>query len=239
MLREKLFTSADGQVLGTASAKLVSTLPIWEGNRNIIEDHVKDIQQSLGDNVENLNHTIFRIALVKLDTGVSKHYIVDGQHRAKVLQEHFEKNPFNNDFDALVSVKEFENEAEIIKYFQDLNRVRAIQWKEDPNIIANKYIQKLLDYFQPPVKKGKPAILYFRHGRTRKPYVSIDLVRQMLLAKYDGNWTITPEQFLQQAQHHNERLLEKIGEKNMKNNIEITQFEIGFALANDEKFLWI
>ena len=239
MLRQKLFTSTDGQILGTASAKLVSCLPVWEGNRNILEDHVKDIQQSLGDHVENLNHTIFRVALVKLDTGVSKHYIVDGQHRAQVLKEYFEKNPFNNDFDALVSIKEFEDEAEIIKYFQDINRVRAIQWKEDPNIIANKYIQVLLDYFQPPVKKGKPAILYFRHGRTRKPYISIDLVRQMLLAKYDGNWTITPEQFLQQAQHHNEKLFQKIQEKTVRTPAEITQFEYGFALANDEKFLWI
>ena len=250
MLRQKLFTSADGQMLGIASAKLVSTLPVWEGNRNILDDHVKDIQQSLGDNVELLNHTIFRVALVKLDTGVNKYYIVDGQHRAKVLKEYFEKNPFNTDdsqgandnhmdFDALVGVKEFENESEIIKYFQDINRVRAIQWKEDPNVIANKYIQVLLDYFQPPVKKGKPAIVYFRHGRTRKPYISIELVRQILLAKYDGNWTITPEQFLQQAQHHNQKLIEKIQEKTGPTLTEITQIQYGFALANDEKFLWI
>ena len=239
MLRQTLFTSADGQILGIASAKLVSTLPVWEGNRNILDDHVKDIQQSLADNVELLNHTIFRVALVTLDTGVKKYYIVDGQHRAKVLKEYFEKNPFNTDFDALVGVKEFENESEIIKYFQDINRVRAIQWKEDPNVIANKYIQVLLDYFQPPVKKGKPAIVYFRHGRTRKPYISIELVRQILLAKYDGNWTITPEQFLQQAQHHNQKLLERIEEKTMRSPTEMIQFEIGFSLANDEKFLWI
>jgi hypothetical protein len=239
MLRLKLFTSADGQILGIASAKLVSTLPVWEGNRNILDDHVKDIQQSLGDDVELLNHTIFRIALVTLDTGVIKHYIVDGQHRAQVLKEYFEKNPFNTDFDALVGIKEFDNESDIIKYFQDINRVRAIQWKEDPNVIANKYIQALLDYFQPPVKKGKPKILCFRHGRTRKPYISIDLVRQMLLAKYDGNWLITPEQFLQQAQHHNEKLLQKIQEKTVQSPTEITQIAIEFALANDDKFLWI
>jgi hypothetical protein len=109
MLRQKLFTSADGQILGIASAKLISTLPVWEGNRNILDDHVKDIQQSLGDNVELLNHTIFRVALVTLDTGVNKHYIVDGQHRAKVLKEYFEKNPFNTDFDILTSIKEFIN----------------------------------------------------------------------------------------------------------------------------------
>ena len=145
MLRQKLFTSADGQILGIASAKLVSTLPVWEGNRNILEDHVKDIQQSLGDNVELLNHTIFRIGLIKTDDNRIKHYIVDGQHRAQVLKEYFEKNPFNNDFDALVGIKEFDNESEIIKYFQDINRVRAIQWKEDPNT-SSKIRWKLDDY---------------------------------------------------------------------------------------------
>jgi hypothetical protein len=251
MLREKLFTSADGQILGIASAKLVSTLPIWEGNRNILEDHVKDIAESLGDNIERINHTIFRVALVKTDDGRVKNYIVDGQHRAQVLKEYFEKNPFNTDnchsskelarmdFDCLVGIKEFENEADIIKYFHDINRVRAIQWKEDPNVIANKYIKALLDEFQPPLKNGKPAIVYFRHGRTRKPYISIDLVRQMLIAKYDGRWTITPEQFVQQAHHHNQKLYEKIQEKNTKTPSEMTQIEYGFALSNDEKFLWI
>lgn len=238
MIKKTLFTSADGQVLGISSAKLVSTLPIWEGNRNILEDHVKDIEQSLGDDVERINHTIFRVARVNTEEGI-KEYIVDGQHRVKVLKGYFEKNPFNTEFDVLVAVKDFNSEAEIIQHFQDINRTRAIEWKEDPKIIANRFIKALLDEFQPPMKNGKPAIMFFRFGRTRKPYISIEVIRDRLIKKYDGHWTITPEQFVQHAYHHNEKLYQKIMDKPNKSATDMLQVEMGFALANDDEFNWI
>jgi hypothetical protein len=240
MLRKTFFTSADGQDLGVSSARLISETAIWEGNRNIMEDHVKDIQQSLGEHVEYLNQTIFRVATVVTDDGRVRNYVVDGQHRVKVLKEYFDTHPIANDFDILVAVKKFDSEKEIIQHFQNLNRTRAIEWKEDPNIIANKYIEALLTEFQPPVKKnGKPIIEFFRFGRTRKPYISIELVRQTLISKYDGRWTMTPDQFVEQVHHHNVKLYQKISEKAARSQVEQTMYELGFCLALDDKLHWI
>ena len=69
--------------------------------------------------------------------------IIDGQHRAKLLKKYF-TNPESEDFEVVVIEKECNNESEIIQLFKIINTTRSIQWKEDPVLVANKYIDVLL-----------------------------------------------------------------------------------------------
>ena len=232
------FQSADGQIFSLESARWISEVDVWDGQRTILPDHVKEIQQSLGDHVEHLNSTIFRIAVITTDLGTKRQLLVDGQHRAQVLKDWF-SNPFNTDFQVIVSKKEFANEAEVIAFFKCLNCTRAIEWKEDPNIVANRYIQTLLNEFQPPGKKGKPEQVFFRAGRTRKPYVSVDLVRRRLIEKYGHCWSITPEQLVASAHHYNELYYQRLQAKSNPTPTEHTMMETGFCLACDENLVWI
>ena len=232
------FNSADGQVFQLESAKWLSEMKVWEGNRNILEDHVKEIQQSLGDTVESLNSTVFRVAVLPTDAGIMKQYLIDGQHRQQVLKNWF-NNPFSNDFQVMVAKKEFDTEAEVIDFFKIVNRTRAIEWKEDPNIVANRFIAALLAEFQPPVKKGKPEHVFFRNGRTRKPYICIELVRQRLLEKYSNRWSITPEEFIAAAHHYNEIHYERLQKKSSLTQAEQVMVDTGFCLACDENLVWI
>lgn len=237
-----LFTSADGQIFSLESAKWLSEMEIWEGNRNILEDHVKEIEQSLAESVEHLNSTIFRVAIITTESGAKRQLLVDGQHRAQVLKRFF-GNPFSSDFQVIVSKKEFNSEADIIHFFKIVNCTRAIEWREDPNMLANKHIEALLLEFQPPKKKGKPLVEFFRHGRTRKPYISIDLVRRRLLEKYRSRWTITPEDLIDNAKHYNEQLYERLIQKQTNGtsltNAEQSMIETGFCLSLDDTLLWI
>jgi hypothetical protein len=189
------------------------------------------------------------------ENGAVQWYVFDGQHRASVLREYFEKNPVSedseasrmNDFQIPIMWKLYDAKetAKIHKDFLDCNRASPIEWTVDPNMMANAYIDSLLLKFHgPPMKTGKKSKKdeksFFRVGKTKKPYLSIEKVREEIVKKYTMvGWTKKAEEFADQAFQVNERLLEGLAAKEKRTTLETNMLDIGFALAAVESYMWI
>lgn len=237
MFKQPLFVSFDKQAIGITTALKLILIPIWNGNRTLDEDHVKEIENSI-QSPQELNGTIIRIAVIKSDNQEELRYIVDGQHRATVIKNYYKNNPLAEDFEVLIAEKEFESEGEIVQFFKDMNRTKTIEWKEDPKMIANKYIEALLKEFQPITNKKKNS-QYFKTEKTKKPYILIDKVRDLMIERHVTHWDITPEEYVKKVLQYNLTLLQKLFNKPNKSSSEERAMEIGFALAIDDNYLWI
>lgn len=176
-----LCTLHDGSRLRSIPASELIEIPIWNGNRIIDYSHVQKIKDGIRGNVERLDFG-YRIAkITEMDAGfnpITMSYVIDGQHRHKVLCDHF-KNLCESDFPVVVLEKDMSSEEEIISYFKEVNCQKPIQWKSDPSVLANDYIAKLSAEFNFGSKK------LIRQGSTKRPYLSIDAVRDALLDSKD------------------------------------------------------
>lgn len=229
-----VFTSTDGSVYKVLSAKLLSEYPIWKGNRILDEIHVTNIKQNMKD-VKLLNMNPFRIAALKDDENVVHRYIIDGQHRHAILKEYF-SNPDASDFEVLVAGRVFQTESEVMDYFKIINSTKSIIWKEDPVLCANQYIQALTIEFNKDIKKPM-----FRHGKTTRPFISIDKLRDILISKRVSNWKQTPQEFVEETILKNQQLLNgyRLKDEDSLTNMEIRAINYDFVLGLDDKFSWI
>ena len=223
-----MFRSSDGSKWTRMSAGRLAAIPIWKGNRNIDETHTQRISQSINDSITELNISPYRIVTTKEDDEVCN-YIIDGQHRISILREYF-KNPDADDFLVVVIEKECESEEDIIKYFETINRTKAMYWREDPVLAANKYIAPFLKEFNKDPKK--PVI---RAGKVNRPYMSVDRLREVLIEKHVVEWRTTPFEFVARCREINDSELEKL---DMSVTLSKRAKEINFSLGLlDFKFL--
>lgn len=243
-----IFRAHDEHILCLSSAREFAFLPFWEGNRLVKEEHIKEIQTSLDEGPHALTKTLFRAIAIMEENGAVQWYVFDGQHRASVLRHYFTDNPFYDDFQILVMWKMYDSKdtSLIHKDFLDCNRASPIEWTVDPNMMANAYIDALLHKFQDcPVEKGKKGKgakgkSFFREGKTKKPYISIDKLREDILKRYSNiGWTKSPEEFAEQAFQVNERILEGLSAKEGRTTSETSMLELGFALASVETYVWM
>jgi hypothetical protein len=152
---ELLHIYSDGSKLYKMSALSLTRISIWKGNRIIDHEHVKNIKESINNTAYLLDSGYKIIQYDETDENyniVKKSYLIDGQHRITVVSKYFED--INNTKDFLVTVTEIhvDSEADAIEYFNRINNVKPIQYEEDPNLIVNKYIQKLNYSFQSKYK---------------------------------------------------------------------------------------
>jgi hypothetical protein len=177
-----LCTLHDGSRLRTLGAKELIEIPIWKGNRIIDMVHVQRIKDGIRGNVQKLEFS-YRVArITEMDAGgnpITMSYVIDGQHRHKVLCDHYKENLCEPDFPVVVLEKDMTCEAEIISYFRELNCQKPIEWKSDPMVLANQYIAQLIAEFNFGAKK------LIRQGSTQRPYVSVDALRDALFACKD------------------------------------------------------
>lgn len=230
-----LFTSSDGSVWMVSSAKEIIKFPVWKGNRVLDQSHVAEIHAGVEDNIQSLDTNPFRVALIVdgLDFR-SEHYIIDGQHRSNVLKKYFENNPGAPDFPVMVAIREFERDEDIIRYFRILNNTRAIQWKEDPVLVANVYIQALAREFNRDRRR-----LLMRPGRTVRPFLAIDKLRDTLVARHVHEWIRTPEEFVAMARRRNQEALENLKGRTVLEDSQARAIIYLFALGLDTTFSWI
>lgn len=228
-----IFTTADGSGYKVLSARALSQLPIWGGNRLIDLDHVRRIRESMNGNMKTLNMNPFRVAAIKQEDTSVQTVIIDGQHRAYLLKEYF-ADPEAQDFQVLVGGKTFNNEDEVITYFKILNNTRAIAWKEDPILRANRYIEVLMKEFN--TDKRKP---YIRSGKTTRPFVSVEKLRDIMIAKKVVEWSQTPQEYIERIREINSQLVNGLRIKEPKRDMESRALEYNFALGLDDKFNWV
>jgi hypothetical protein len=228
-----MFITSDNSHYKIISARLFSQIPVWRGNRVIDEDHVRKIREGLKNNISLLNSSPYRIALMIEEDGTPKQWIIDGQHRALILKEYFEKEGAE-EFDVLVAGKRFENEDEIIDHFKTINTTRAIQWKEDPVMKANSYLAALMKEFN-----ENPKFPMIRAGKTTRPFLSADKLRDAILARKVEGWTITPMEFAEHCRNQNNMLTDGLKVKPTPSDMELRAMKYKFSLGLDTGMHWI
>jgi len=228
-----LFRSTDGSLYRVVNAKWLSNVPVWKGNRVIDMGHVDRIREGLKGNIPLLNSNPFRLAFIKEDDEVVAKYIIDGQHRHHLLKEYFHHQSAL-DFSIIVAAKQFANEDEIIDYFKLINTTKSIPWRQDPVLVANNYISALMKQFN-----TDPKFPLIRSGKTMRPFMSTDKLREALISKHVHEWKKGPVEFAEECVTKNEEKTEGLKLKDELTSMETRALRYHFALALDDTFNWI
>lgn len=235
--RNCLFQHADGSKLNKMKVSQLIRFEIWHGNRILDSSHKEKIKQETQGNIRVLDSKPYHVVTYTEQTeeGSKPHtVIVDGQHRVSVLFERFLTDPQTEDFDVLVVEKFCQTEKDVIEYFKVLNKTKAIQWKEDPKLILNNYIQALEKAFP----KHDKAL--FRPGRCQRPFVSLEKFREEALKRRLGQGKDDSiEEFIEKIIEYNTTELEKLIEKENREKLEDKAVELGFTLGLDPHYDWI
>lgn len=231
--RAYLHSFSDGSILRKISARDLVKIPIWKGNRILNQDHKQAILQSLKYGAKSLDLKPFHVVSYPVEAYESAeeeimHYVVDGQHRLSILKE-----SDNLDFDVLVVEKKCESESDVIEYFKILNHTRAIEWREDPIVLANRYIVALEKVFNAGKEKR------IRPKATHRPYLYVDTLREELVKRKIGHTGKSPEIFAEFATRKNEGALDILKRKEKREGMEDRALQLEFALALDQKMKWL
>jgi hypothetical protein len=241
-----LHTLHDGSHVKVITARELVAIPIWNGNRIIDTEHVKKIKASLSD-IKLIDFGFRIITRMVDDAGgnkITESKIIDGQHRHKVLTDHFQENFCADDFQVVVLEKEVSTESEIITYFKQLNTQLPIAWKSDPVMVTNEYIKALEGKFN--TKKEK----MIREASTKRPYLSVDKVREKFLEIFKNRGVASEsaeeiKEFVERVNVLNAKLIQGsdmvILQSGKKDIIDIVQKAAAkkFMLAVDPKLKWI
>jgi hypothetical protein len=235
-----LHTYADGSVLGLMSARTLISIPIWKGNRILDKTHMNAIKASVAD-PRQLDSGYKLVCYTEPDANgitVTQRYIVDGQHRVSVLKDYFAGELCAADFNVTYTEINVRDEAHAIAYFNKINHAKPIQFKEDPQMIVNRYIAAFGDCWP-----SRHRIL--RTAATHRPFMHVERLRCALLAHVDVLTNKSVSWFMDTVKRKNgallreyELLLASGAESKDVKIIERAQ-EIGFALAVDPKLRWV
>ena len=243
-----LHTYADGSQLFTMSARALSQIPIWKGNRIIDLAHVQQIKDSIIGRV-NLLDSGYKIIKYSdesdsddsgsVSSTLTQSFVIDGQHRLMVLKDYFETAIKREIDDFIVTVTEIrvDSEADAIGYFNRINNTRPIKFEEDINLILNRYIERLINEFSPKMK-------LIRTTATKRPFLSVDKFREALQKRGDKIKTISLDIFVEQCKNINRSIIQELeirasNEKEKEIKMIQRMIELEFALAWDDKFRWL
>lgn len=243
-LLQMLHTYTDGSILKCMSAKELTTIPVWKGNRILDQAHATAIKNAIGSNVSRLDsgYSIIKYQEIAADNRlIMMSYLIDGQHRASVIRDFYRDTVCEPDFQVTVTERIVESESDAVEYFNTINNVKCQFWKTDVNLLVNKYIQKIENVINTNKKS-----LTIRPGPTCRPYLSSDRLREVL-KQNSGH--------LKHSSDEIDTFIKKLVQKNkdliLKFQLDITQpnakdmklkeraIAINFALAYDASLRWI
>lgn len=218
---------SDGSILRIIDASTLIHIPIWKGQRNIDPEHVKNIKESTKAYFLDSGYKIIRYE----EDNIEKSYLIDGQHRLSVIIDYFKNNTideyFENpikDFKVTVTEIKVNNEVDAIDYFNKINNVKPIQYKEDPNLIVNKYIQGF--------NKKFPGMC-----KIKRPYLSTDKLREALTRRIDSLKKVSVDDFVKECEIQNRKMIEYIKTIKKDENVIKRMIDLDFALAWDLKWV--
>jgi hypothetical protein len=208
-----LATLSDGSSLFKVSAKELAAIPTWHGNRIVDQGHIHTLQSTVG-HPRQFDIKPFHIVRynAEQEDGAMKEEtaIVDGQHRVEVLKKYLAEHEPSfdtafEDFTLLVIEKYCADEQEVVKYFKILNTTKNIEWRDDPRLVANRYLEALCSKFN---TKKRHLI---RNGKTRRPYISLETLRDQMVARRIGFATEeTPEDYAERIYKEHEDVLKDL-----------------------------
>jgi hypothetical protein len=232
-----LYKFSDGSVLKLMGAKELSAIDIWHSQRTLDVTHKQTIQKQVNNTIQALDGSLYHIVRYPPDEEGEQDIcrIIDGQHRASVLKDYFQaEDDSTKNFQVLVKEKFCKTEEEAIVYFKVLNHTKAIEWKEDPKLVATRYMSALLSIFD------NEKTRFFRASKTKRPFVHIEKLQAMFVNRRIGiGMKITPEEFAQKALSWNEAKIDHILGQATKSSIEDHALALGFTLGLDEHCGWL
>ena len=236
---EFLHSYHDGSRLYRMSARALCRIPIWKGNRIIDMEHVQKLKTSIGENHMMLDSGYKVIRYEEEEEKgerIKKSYVVDGQHRIRVLQDAFSEADPEVDFIVTITEIELTSEEEAIRYFNQINHAKPISYTEDDTMVANRYLEGILRKYSGPLR-------LIRQGATRRPYLSADRFRESLIKHITSVKRYTVDEFVERCHQANQTMLEMLRTSPPQGKSEQTMarkmVELEFALAWDEKFKWL
>lgn len=144
-----------------APVRKIIHLTNWAEQRKLNKDHITNLVNNLkkGDDI---------IGSFKVIVDKKKRYrLVDGQHRIKALKT-IMKSDGKYNYDALIElrkVKDIDSE-EASNLFKNSNNVLNVEYKDMPNLMAMKIIDRLVKDFPKMIKEPK-------EGKScNKPYIN-------------------------------------------------------------------
>jgi hypothetical protein len=247
---------SDGSTMRTMFARDLARLPIWQGNRVLNQEHKASIQAQIQQNLQVLDMKPYHIVTYTKELSDSStelvSEIVDGQHRVSILKDHFAdehqqkqrtdlevllnppKQLVPEGFQVLVIERRCQSESEIIEYFRILNTTKAIEWRDDPVVAANRYLDALLKKFNTPSKQ------LIRQGRTRIPYVSLDIVRHEMIKRRVGlGMNETPEAYANRIFQEHQTALKELAESGASCKEEEVCLKSGCLLLIVKNYDWL
>lgn len=237
---ELLHIYSDGSKLYKMSALALTCIPVWKGNRIIDMEHVSNIKNSIQNKGYLLDSGYKIIQYEETDEynkTIKQSYIIDGQHRINIVKDYFDSHESIKDFEVTVTEIKVNSELDAILYFNTINNVKPIHYEEDINLIANKYIYKLHKEYNSPHN-------LFRNGITKRPYLSIDKLREALKKRIAKLKIIDIDNFVIDCKKINGILIQELEIRSLNENdkdIKIIHKSIllNFALSYDDKFKWL
>lgn len=232
-----VFRFSDGSILRSISAKELAAIDIWHSQRTMDTHHKQTIQKQVNNNIQALDGSLYHIVRYPPDEDGDEDIrrIIDGQHRASVLKEYYQTQGNEaKQFQVLVKEKFCKTEEEAIQYFKILNNTKAIEWKEDPKLVAQRFMSALLGIFENEKNK------FFRMTKTKRPYVQIDKLQAIFVNRRIGiGMKISPDEFAQKTLSWNEAKIDHILAQASRTSIEDHALSLGFTLGLDENFGWL
>ena len=234
-----LHVFSDHSILRKMTARDLIKVPIWNGNRILNEEHKQEIAAKI-ESIRSLDLKPFHLVTYPCEDekGIEeiKTFIVDGQHRVTILKEAYFKNPEADNFDVLVVEKGCTSQAEVTAYFKLLNTTRSIDWKEDPIMLAAPYLNLFETTFNKDKKEKEKLV---RTGATKRPYLSIDKLREVIVKRITQVTKQTPQEFVEKAVEKNREWLEDATRCSDKDKSLERAITLKFILPQDDKFTWV
>lgn len=223
------FTAEDGSNLQIMMASRLAATPIWNGQRILNEQQVNRIAQAATP--RQLDKDLYRVFEFTNEDGSKRREIYDGQHRKAIIAQAFANKADMEDFQVMVMIKPCKDEAEAIMEFKRANSNVPVQYKSDPKMVANNYIQPLVEEFNRDPKK--PMI---KSSKTNRPYAGVEAIRDELIRRKVELWNVSPAEFVLRARQLNNEKLENL-DLSLTNHRRAK--ELGFALGIIDDFGWM
>lgn len=177
-----LFTYTDGSTLHSISARELSRFPVWEGNRVRDDAHVASLCTTI-TNPREVQGPFTVIAIPSTspsDSGSPLIYkILDGQHRAAVIENYFKTQPEADDYPVLVRRYGVTSHDIAIQKFREINNAKPMVYTGSSTERLHQIVSALQSAFIGNRKSGGPVFL-IRAGCNR-PFLSIEALTAALV----------------------------------------------------------
>jgi hypothetical protein len=165
-----LFTFHDSSKLYSVSARWLASIEVWEGNRVLDSEHVTAIRTTTAK-AKDIQGPFAVVEYKEEGTEKPMRRLIDGQHRQAILREYFATESAE-DFPVLVRRYWIADHDAAVHLFEQINRVKSIEYKTSPVARLHTFVDALRKEFVSESKKATSVVL-IRNGCNR-PYLSIE-----------------------------------------------------------------